>query len=173
MIQLHINIHPFFFEFFPIQVIAEYWVEYPVLYSRSLLIIPTLLSALEEIKHHFTMIFPSTLLRYDWNKKLDIFKAYNVVLWCIYTLYGLPRWHSGKEFACQCKKSKRHTSSIPRSGRSPGEGNGNLLQYSWLENSLDRGACRATVYGVTKSRTWLIDWAHTHTLCNDYCSQAN
>ena len=40
--------------------------------------------------------------------------------------------------------------SIPGSGRSPGEGNDNLLQYSCLENSMDRGAWRATVHGVTK-----------------------
>ena len=43
--------------------------------------------------------------------------------------------------------------SIPRSGRSPGEGNGNPLQYSCLENSMDRGAWRATVRGATKSWT--------------------
>ena len=40
---------------------------------------------------------------------------------------------------------------IPRSGRSPGEGNGNLLQYPSLENPMDRGAWQATVHGVTKS----------------------
>ena len=42
---------------------------------------------------------------------------------------------------------------IPGSGRSPGEGNCNLLQYWCLNNSMDRGAWWATVYGVTKSRT--------------------
>ena len=41
-------------------------------------------------------------------------------------------------------------SSIPGSGRSPGEGNGNTIQYSCLENPIDRGAWRATVHGVTK-----------------------
>ena len=40
--------------------------------------------------------------------------------------------------------------SIPGSGRSPGEGNGNPLQYSCLENPMDRGAWQATVYGVTR-----------------------
>ena len=40
--------------------------------------------------------------------------------------------------------------SIPGSGRSPGGGNGNPLQYSCLENPMDRGAWRATVHGVTK-----------------------
>ena len=41
--------------------------------------------------------------------------------------------------------------SIPGSGRSPGEGNGDSLQYSCLENSINRGAWRATVHGVTES----------------------
>ena len=53
--------------------------------------------------------------------------------------------------------------STPGSGRSPGEGNGNPLQYSCLENPMDRGAWRATVPGVTKSWTQLSDRAHTHT----------
>ena len=42
--------------------------------------------------------------------------------------------------------------SIPGSGRFPGEGNGNLLQYSCLENAMDGGAWQATVHGVAKSR---------------------
>ena len=45
--------------------------------------------------------------------------------------------------------------STPESGRSPGEGNSNLLQYSCLENSMDRGAWWATVHGVAKSWTRL------------------
>ena len=49
----------------------------------------------------------------------------------------------------------RHGGSIPGSGRSPGEGNGNPVQYSCLQNSMDREAWQATVYGVTKSRTQL------------------
>ena len=43
--------------------------------------------------------------------------------------------------------------SIPGSGRSPGEGNGNLLQYSCLESSMDRVAWWAVVHGVTKRQT--------------------
>ena len=46
---------------------------------------------------------------------------------------------------------------IPGSGRSPGEGNGNPLQYSSLRNSMDRGAWQATVLGVTKSQIQLSD----------------
>ena len=49
------------------------------------------------------------------------------------------------------------TDSIPGWGRSLGEGNGNPLQYSCLENSMDRGAWWATVHGVTKSQTQLSD----------------
>ena len=53
--------------------------------------------------------------------------------------------------------------SIPGSGRSPGEGNGNPLQYSCLENSMDRRTWWATVHGVTKSQTWQSTYTHTHT----------
>jgi len=56
----------------------------------------------------------------------------------------------------------RDVSSIPASGRSSGEGNGNLLQYPCLENSMDRGAQWATVHGVTESQTRLSNGAHTH-----------
>ena len=57
--------------------------------------------------------------------------------------------------------------SIPGSGRYPGGGRGNPLQYSCLENPIDRGAWWATVHRVTKNQTWLSQWArtHTHTLC--------
>ena len=44
----------------------------------------------------------------------------------------------------------RDLGSVPGLGRSPGEGNGNPLQYSCLENPMDRGAWRATVHGITK-----------------------
>ena len=46
----------------------------------------------------------------------------------------------------------RHMGSIPQLGRSPGEGNSYSLQYSFLENSMDRGAWWATIPGITKSR---------------------
>ena len=52
--------------------------------------------------------------------------------------------------------------SIPESGRSPGGGHGNPLQYSCLENPTDRGAWRATVRGVKKSQTRLKQLS-THT----------
>ena len=46
--------------------------------------------------------------------------------------------------------ASRDVGSIPGSRRSPGEGNGNLLQYSCLENSVDKGAWWATVHGIAK-----------------------
>ena len=64
---------------------------------------------------------------------------------------GLPRWLRGKESVWHV----RDKGSIPGLGRSTGEGNANMLmlQYSCLENSMDSGAWRATVHGVTKSWT--------------------
>ena len=58
-----------------------------------------------------------------------------------------PGGSNGKESAFNAG----YQGSIPRLGRSPGEGNGNLLQYSGLENSMDRGAWWAVVHGITKS----------------------
>ena len=54
----------------------------------------------------------------------------------------------------------RDVCSIPGSGRSPGEGNGNLLQYSCLENSMDRGAWWAIVHRIAKSWTQLSTCTH-------------
>ena len=56
----------------------------------------------------------------------------------------------------------RDVGAIPGSGRAPGAGNGNPLQYSCLKNRMDRETCWATVHGVTKSQTGLS--AYTHTL---------
>ena len=66
---------------------------------------------------------------------------------------GLPLWLSGKESACNAGDP----GSIPGLGRSPGEGNGNPLQYSGLENLMDRGTWWIAVHGVAKSRAQLSD----------------
>ena len=58
-------------------------------------------------------------------------------------------------------RNARNLGSIPGSGISPGEGNGNPLQYSCLKNPMDRGAWRATVHGVAKSWTRLSDFTFT------------
>ena len=58
-------------------------------------------------------------------------------------------------------RDTRDVGSVPRSGRSPVAGHGNPLQYSCLENPMDRGAWWATVHRVTKRQTWL-SWLSTH-----------
>jgi len=65
-----------------------------------------------------------------------------------------PDGASGKEPTCQCRRLKRvlNPGLIPGSGRSPGGGQDNPLQYSCLENPRDRGAWWAIVHGVTESQ---------------------
>ena len=62
-------------------------------------------------------------------------------------MLNFPSGSDGKESACNA----RDQSSIPGSGRSPGEGKGYPLQYSCLENSMEKGAWQVTVRGVTES----------------------
>ena len=64
-------------------------------------------------------------------------------------------WFPGGSVVNDPPANARDMGSIPGSGRSPGEGNDNPLQYSCLENHMDRGAWWATLHRVTKSRTWL------------------
>ena len=65
---------------------------------------------------------------------------------------GLPQWLSGKESACNIGAAG-DKDSIPESGRSPGGGHGNPLQYSCLENPMNRGAWWAIVHGIAKGWT--------------------
>ena len=73
-------------------------------------------------------------------------------IWTIFTVFltflngSFPCSSVGKESPCNAGNPR----SIPRSGRSPGKGNGNPLQYSYLENPKDRGAWWATVHGVAR-----------------------
>ena len=66
----------------------------------------------------------------------------------------------GKEYAC----NTGDPDLIPGSERSPGEGNGNPPQNSFLENSIDRGARQTAVHGVTKNRTRLCNYLSFHLL---------
>ena len=74
---------------------------------------------------------------------------------------GFPGGSEVKASACNAGD----LGSIPGLGRSPGEGNGNPLQYSCLENPMDGGAWWAIVHGVAKSRTRLSDFTFTFTMC--------
>ena len=74
----------------------------------------------------------------------------------LYTTYkhicGLTQWLSGKESSCSATEEGFN----PGSGRSPGVGHGNPLQYSRLENPMGRGAWRGTVHEVAKSAIMLV-----------------
>ena len=73
----------------------------------------------------------------------------------------------GKESACNAGDTE-DTGSIPGSGRSPGEGNDNPLQYSSLENAMDRGAWWATVQSVAKGQTHLSTEQEPKSWCSRY-----
>ena len=82
--------------------------------------------------------------------------------------YHYHRWHSGKNHTCQCRRRKRLWFD-PWIKKIPGGGHGNPLQYSCLENSMDRGAQRAKVHRVAQSQTRLkrlITYTH---MCQRPC----
>ena len=92
-------------------------------------------------------IFNSSLLH-----RLPVRGVCPTKCWCS-VLRGFPGVSDSKEYAC----NEGDLGLIPGLGRSPGEENGNPLQYSRLGNLMDRGAWQATVNGVTKSWTQLSD----------------
>ena len=83
-----------------------------------------------------------------------------VCIWPIYHHFQppIPRWLTDKESVCQCGRGRRHRFH-PWVRKILGGGNGTPLQYSCLENSMDRGA-GGLVHGVAKSWTWLRIHAH-------------
>ena len=87
--------------------------------------------------------------------------VYVIVQSCCCTFYGFGGMYNDMWGFPGGSHSKESTSnagdlgSIPGLGRSPGERNGYPLQYSCLENVMDREAWRATVHGIAKSQTWL------------------
>ena len=70
-----------------------------------------------------------------------------------YRYFGCPGGNSGKERTCLPTQEMKEVRFRSQSGRSPGEGHGNPLQHSCLENPMDGGAWRAIVHGVGKSWT--------------------
>ena len=95
-------------------------------------------------RNHFSYLFIQLPLPHSWNSSC---------LWphffCVAQVVKNPP-ASAEEI--------RDTGSIPGSRKPPGLGNGNPLQYSCLENPINRGAWQATVHRITKSRTWLSNW---------------
>ena len=91
-----------------------------------------------------------------WTPYTFGFLAINKLTIFIHIYTGFPHGSEVKVSACNAGDP----GSIPGSGRSPGEGNGNPLQDSCLENPMDREAWWATVHGVAKSRTRLSDFTY-------------
>ena len=87
-------------------------------------------------KYSKNFIFKNLRFKFNWSSCTVEAKA------------GLLGGSDGKESACNAGEP----GSIPGSGRSPGEENGYPLQYSCLENPMDKGACQVIVYGITKSQ---------------------
>ena len=85
----------------------------------------------------------------DWVKGKELAKLQSTVTWM---RIKNPHSSVSKKSAC----SAGDLGSIPGSGRSPGEENGNPLQYSCLGHPMDRGAWQATVHGVTRVRHDLV-----------------
>ena len=80
-------------------------------------------------------------------------------LYCKTVDKGFPDGPRGKESTCNAGDTG-NVGSVPGSGRSPGEGNGNPLQYSCMENPMDRGAWWAIIQRVEKSQTRLSVQMH-------------
>ena len=107
-------------------------------------------------KLHFNTFIFNILCEIQWkNEKINsqFIYVYYYIYIIIYYILGFPGGSDGKESACNAGD----LAFIPGSVRFPGEGNGYSLQYSCLENPMDRGAWWATVCGVAKSWTWLSD----------------
>ena len=103
-----------------------------------------------------------------WNprrrRQISRRKMENIFELIINIIWGLPWWLSGKESTCNAGD----VGSIPGSGRSSGEGNGNPLQCSCLRNPMDSGAWQAIVHVVANS--WLSDSTTTHFLKQCICA---
>ena len=88
---------------------------------------------------------------------------YHLIYIYFYAIFCVPSPHSWAFPVVKNPPANAEVlGSVPRSGRSPGGGNGNPLQYSYLGNPRDRGGWWATVHGVTKNQIWLSDWAGTY-----------
>ena len=109
-----------------------------------------------------------------WTDKQNVVYPYNSILFNNKTLQTVGIWYNRdrpSQVVLVVKNLPANTGelrdmgSIPRTRRSPGGGHGNPLQYSCLENAMDRGAWQDTVHRVTQSQTWLKRLStHTHGL---------
>ena len=120
-----------------------------------------------QLAHFLSMYYSVYLCRYlSFRACIEFpdFTNKNKGCWVKFSSFpeGFPGGSEVKVSACNAKDPV----SIPGLGRSPGEGNGNPLQYSCLENPMERGAWWATVHAVTKSWTQLSDFTFRQTINN-------
>ena len=109
----------------------------------------------------------STYLKDNNCSVISVKQARAFSSWNIWTpFYDMLRGFCHSSVGKESASNAGDLGSIPGWGRSPGEGNGNPLQYSCLENPMDRGAWRATVHGVENSWTWLNEW-HTQPILTE------
>ena len=111
-----------------------------------ILILSTSLSFCDSVSMASWLSWPTL---YSWARNQFLHLDVSIEMLNLPSTEGFPGSSDGKESACNAGDQ----GSIPGLGRSPGEGSGNPLQYSCLENPLDRGALWATVHGVAKSWT--------------------
>ena len=113
---------------------------------------------IQKEKLYTNLLYKRTVLK-TYVQKLSVKIFYNHIIFIrVMTVQG-------EQSACSAEDpaDTRHACSIHGLGRVPGGGNGNPLQYSCLENSMDRAAWQTTAHGITKSRTQLSICTHTHT----------
>ena len=134
----------------------------PIVFSSD-----SLLSPFNTLFHLISWSQRPLILCWKSYTRLGTWHVFNKVLlsgWCWILFLGMW-WASQVVLVVKNPSANariiRDKRSIPGSGRSPGGGNGNPLQFSCLENPMDKGAWRAMVHRVTKSQTWL-KWLSTH-----------
>ena len=130
-------------EIIPFTCISAIWGQYSVIFH-------ILSSSVLTIRSGFSLASAGSQVLFSF---LGAFRTHRFIFGWLESLMTVASLFTdtadGKESACNAGD----LSSVPGLGRSFGEGNGNPLQYSCLENSMDRGAWQATVHGVTKSQT--------------------
>ena len=113
-----------------------------------------------------TVGYPSSMIKIVNQMCTHIYRlwTFSTKIWILLACpsrVSFPGGASGKELICQCRRRRRHGFN-PWIRRFPGEGHGNPLQCSCLENSTNRRAWQATVHRVTKSRTRLSTSIHNN-----------
>ena len=103
---------------------------------------------------------PETSLRYNWHNTVSSLQRLLGIQ--ITSIFLITRGFPGGTVVKNLPADAGDSGLIPDSGRFSGGGNGNPLQYTWVENSMDKGAWQATAHGAAKSRTWLSMHTHTH-----------